>query len=80
MKIPPVTVYGKDLSRVKDVLEIHFNVKCVNTVQFDEQVAYVTFNEADTPSIQNFIDSIACGIDISHMGNIYSVTTQYLDI
>ena len=80
MKIPPVSVYGKDLNQVKDAIESHFEVKCVNTVQFDEQSAHVTFDEADTPSIQNFVENIACGVVISHMGKIYSVTTQYLDI
>ena len=80
MKIPPVTVYGKHLSQVKNMFDIYFNVPCVKTVQFDEQSAHVTFHEADTPSIQNFIDNIACGVDIIYMGNVYSVTTQYLDI
>ena len=79
MKIPPVTVCGK-LVTVKDALEEYLGVEYVKTIQFDEQVAYVTFNQADSPTIKKFIDNIAYGVTIVHLDNVYSVTTQYLDI
>jgi len=86
MKIPPVTVGGTDLFKVKEALEIHLNIDgVVNRIQFGEQVAYVTFNyinfnQADSPSVKNFVENIACGVNIVHLGNVYTVTTQYLDI
>ena len=80
MKIPPVSVYTKQISDVGEMFLQHFGLR-VDTVSLDEQCAYVSFTEVEpSATIIRFIDNLSCNIRINYKDHWYLITPQYLDI
>ena len=80
MKIPPVSVYTKQIPDVDEMFLQHLGLQ-VDTIILDEQCAYVSFMEVEpSATILKFIDNLSCNIRIRYRDNWYLITPQYLDI
>jgi hypothetical protein len=81
MKLPPISVYTKNMQNVKDCIHHYLGTECIHSINTDEQVAYVTFSEVEkTSSLMEFMDKLSGDIKIIYNNQLYVITAQYLDI
>lgn len=79
MLIPPVTVYGGPLEKIKGAIEQHLDSQCIHQVFYDENRAYVQFKQVESnEKIKHFVDHLITGITISYDDNSYHVFLQYI--
>lgn len=79
MILPPIlSNHGIQL---KDALENHLGVACVNKVIVEEQFTHVTFLPVQiTDKIKNFIRELSEEVIIRYQGHTYIIRSEYLDL
>jgi len=81
MILPPMVVYGKNLSNAKEAIIAYMGTDCIKSCNVDEQCVFLTFKETDTNErLRQMVADLTYGITITYKEGHYKLHTQYFDI
>jgi len=79
MILPPIL--SNNGFQLKEAIEDHLGIACVNKVVVEEQCTHVTFLPVQvTDKIKKFIRELSEEVVIHYQGRTYIIQSEYLDL